>query len=248
MLSIENLSVKVEDKVILRDVNLRINVGEAHVLFGPNGAGKSTLINTIMGHPRCKVVEGSIYFKGRDITDMPIDERARLGIGLAYQNPPGIPGVKLKDLLKIIAKVDWEEIERMAEILNFKDFLDREVNVGFSGGEVKKSELLQIFAQNPDFMMFDEPDSGVDVENVKLIGHIINHLLEKDRKPADRRKSGLIITHMGHILKFIHVDRAHILYNGVIACSGSPEEILNTIIKYGYERCIKCYQKRRQNG
>jgi len=246
MLSVENLSVKVEDRVILKDVNLNINVGEVHVLFGPNGAGKSTLINTIIGNPKYKVVEGSIYFKGKDITDMPIYERAKLGIGLAYQNPPEIPGVKLRDLLKIIAKVDWEEIERMAEILKFKDFLDRDVNVGFSGGEVKRSELLQLFAQNPDFMMFDEPDSGVDVENIKLLGRVINHLLEKDRKPAYRKKSGLIITHMGHILKFINVDRAHILYNGVIACSGSPEEILNTIIKYGYERCIRCYQRRRQ--
>ena len=160
MLSIENLSVKVEDRLILRDVNLNINVGEVHVLFGPNGAGKSTLINTIIGNPKYKVVEGSIYFKGKDITDMPIYERAKLGIGLAYQHPPEIPGVKLRDLLKIIANVEWEEIERMAEVLNFKDFLNRDVNVGFSGGEVKRSEILQVFAQDPDFIMFDEPDSG----------------------------------------------------------------------------------------
>lgn len=244
MLSIENLSVKVEDKIVLKDINLNINIGEVHVLFGPNGAGKSTLINTIIGNPKYKVVEGSIYFKGRDITDMPIYERAKLGIGLAYQNPPRVPGVKLRDLLKIISKVKWEEIERMAEILNFKDFLDRDTNVGFSGGEVKRSEILQIFAQNPDFIMFDEPDSGVDVEKIKLLGRVINHLLDKDKKPADRKKSGLIITHMGHILEFINVDRAHVLYNGIIACSGGPEEILNTIIKYGYERCIVCYQKR----
>ncbi|MBW9222119.1 ATP-binding cassette domain-containing protein, partial [Methanothermococcus sp. SCGC AD-155-C09] len=206
----------------------------------------STLINTILGNPKYKVVEGSIHFKGKDITDMPIYERAKLGIGISYQSPPSIPGVKLKDLLKIISKADWDNIEKMAETLHFKDFLKRDVNVGFSGGEVKRSELLQLFAQNPDFIMFDEPDSGVDVENVKLIGTIINDiLLEKTKKPSDRKKSGLIITHMGHILKFINVDRAHVLYDGIISCSGGPDEILNTIIKYGYERCIVCYQKRK---
>ncbi|HIP16828.1 MAG TPA: ABC transporter ATP-binding protein [Methanothermococcus okinawensis] len=246
MLTIENLSVKVEDKLLLKNINLNIDTGEIHVLFGPNGAGKSTLINTILGNPKYKVVEGSIYFKGKDIIDMPIYERAKLGIGISYQSPPSIPGVKLKDLLKIISKVDWESIEKMAETLHFKDFLERDVNVGFSGGEVKRSELLQLFAQNPDFIMFDEPDSGVDVENVKLIGTIINDiLLEKTKKPADRKKSGLIITHMGHILDFTNVDRAHVLYNGIISCSGSPDEILNTIIRYGYERCIACYQKKK---
>ena len=245
MLKIENLCVKIGDREILKDINLNINTGETHVLFGPNGAGKSTLINTILGNPKYEIVSGSIYFKGKDITDMPMHERAKLGIGISYQSPPAIPGVKLKNLLNIISNRDWNEIEKMAEILNFKDFLEREVNVGFSGGEAKRSELLQIYAQNPDFIMFDEPDSGVDVENVELIGALINELLDKNKMPSDRKKSGLIITHMGHILNFMDVDRAHVLYDGVVACSGNPKEILNTIIKYGYERCVSCYQKRK---
>ncbi|AEH07573.1 Fe-S cluster assembly ATPase SufC [Methanothermococcus okinawensis] len=245
MLKIENLCVKIGDKEVLKDINLNIGVGETHVLFGPNGAGKSTLINTILGNPKYEVVKGSIYFKGKDITNMPMYERAKLGMGISYQNPPAIPGVKLKNLLNIISNREWNEIEKMAEILNFNDFLEREVNVGFSGGEAKRSEILQIYAQNPDFIMFDEPDSGVDVENVELIGNLINELLDKNKIPSDREKSGLIITHMGHILNFMDVDRAHVLYDGIIACSGHPEEILDNIIEHGYERCVECYQKKK---
>lgn len=245
MLSIENLGVKVEDRHILKDVSLHIEKGETHVLFGPNGAGKSTLINAIIGNPKYEIYKGDIYFKGKNITDMPIYERAKLGIGLSYQHPPAIHGVKLRDLLKIISKRDWNDIIKMAETLNFVQFLDRDVNVGFSGGEVKRSEILQLYASNPDFIMFDEPDSGVDVENVELIGKLINQLLEKDKKICERTKSGLIITHMGHILQFMEVDRAHVICDGVIACSGNPHEILDNLIKNGYQRCIACYQKRK---
>jgi len=245
MLRIENLCVKIGDKEILKDINLHIEKGETHVLFGPNGAGKSTLINTILGNPKYEVAKGSIYFKGKDITDMPMYERAKLGIGISYQSPPAIPGVKLKNLLKIISKRDWEDIEKMVDVLNFRGFLERDVNVGFSGGEVKRSEILQIYAQNPEFIMFDEPDSGVDVENVELIGRTINKLLDKDKKICDREKSGLIITHMGHILDFMDVDKAHVVCSGVIACSGNPKEILNNLMKYGYNRCIACYQKKK---
>jgi len=244
MLQIEDLSVKVGNKVILKDIHMHIERGETHVLFGPNGAGKSTLINTILGNPKYEVINGSIIFRGKDITDMPMHERAKLGIGISHQSPPAIPGVKLKTLLEVISKRDWEEVEKMAETLKFKDFLERDVNVGFSGGEAKRSEILQIFAQDPDFIMFDEPDSGVDVENVELLGKLINELLDKNKKLCDRKKSGLIITHLGYILNFMDVDKAHILFDGVIACSGSPKEILDQIIKHGYERCIACYQER----
>ncbi|ABR55907.1 ABC transporter related [Methanococcus aeolicus Nankai-3] len=245
MLRIENLCVKIGDKEILTDINLHIEKGETHVLFGPNGAGKSTLINTILGNPKYEVANGSIYFNGKDITDMPMHERAKLGIGISYQSPPAISGVKLKNLLKIISKRDWEDVEKMVKHLNFEKFMDREVNVGFSGGEVKRSEILQIYSQNPDFIMFDEPDSGVDVENVELIGNTINKLLDKELKICERNKSGLIITHMGHILDFMEVDKAHVLCDGVISCSGNPREILNNLINHGYKRCIACYQKKK---
>jgi len=247
MLQIEDLSVKVGDREILKDIHLYIDKGETHVLFGPNGAGKSTLLNTILGNPRYEVVRGNIYFKGKDITDMPMYERAKLGIGISYQSPPAISGVRLETLVETISKRSEEELEEMAKKLNIRHFYPRDVNVGFSGGEVKRSELLQIFAQNPDLVMFDEPDSGVDVENVELLGGIINHLLDKDKKPSERTKSGLIITHLGYILNFMEVDKAHVLLNGVIACSGTPDEILKEIIKNGYERCVSCCQKKSCN-
>ncbi|ABR54395.1 ABC transporter related [Methanococcus vannielii SB] len=247
MLRIEDLSVKVGDREILKDIHLYIAKGETHVLFGPNGAGKSTLLNTILGNPRYEVVRGNIYFKGKDITDMPMHERAKLGIGISYQSPPAISGVRLETLVETISKRSDEELEEMAKKLNIRHFYPRDVNVGFSGGEVKRSELLQIFAQNPDLVMFDEPDSGVDVENVELLGGIINHLLDKDKKPSERNKSGLIITHLGYILNFMDVDKAHVLLNGVIACSGTPDEILNEIIKNGYERCVSCCQRKSCN-
>ncbi|AEF96286.1 Fe-S cluster assembly ATPase SufC [Methanotorris igneus] len=235
MLEIHDLSVKIGDKTILKDLNLKINEGEVHVLFGPNGTGKSTLIGTILGNPKYEVVGGEMIFKGEDITNLPMHERAKRGIGILFQTPPAIQGVKLLDLLKIIAKRDEKEILKMAKRLKFENFLDRDVNVGFSGGERKKSEILQLYAQNPDFIMFDEPDSGVDVENVELIGRIINEMLDKNKEPDERRKSGLIVTHLGYILNFIDADKAHVLYNGKIILSGKPKEILNRIVEEGYE-------------
>ncbi|MBA2862194.1 ABC transporter ATP-binding protein [Methanococcus maripaludis] len=247
MLQIEDLSVKVGEKEILKDIHLFIDKGETHVLFGPNGAGKSTLLNTILGNPKYEVIRGNIYFKGKDITDMPMHERAQLGIGISYQSPPAISGVRLETMINAISKKSDEEMEEMAKKLNIRHFYQRDLNVGFSGGEVKRSELLQIFAQNPDLVMFDEPDSGVDVENVEILGGIINHLLDKDKKPSERNKSGLIITHLGYILNFMEVDKAHVLLDGVIACSGTPDEILNEIIKNGYQRCVSCCQKKSCN-
>ncbi|HUH65604.1 MAG TPA: ATP-binding cassette domain-containing protein, partial [Syntrophales bacterium] len=169
MIEIRNLSVSVEGKTILNDVNLHIDQGETIVLFGPNGSGKTSLLKTIMGIPQYRIESGSIAFRGEDITQRSIDERARLGIGIVFQNPPAVRGVKLKDLLRICMKKNAsykeERIDEDAEKLNCTDFLDRDLNLGFSGGEIKRSELLQLLAQNPEFIMFDEPDSGVDLVN-----------------------------------------------------------------------------------
>ncbi|WGI16932.1 ABC transporter ATP-binding protein [Methanonatronarchaeum sp. AMET-Sl] len=242
MLEIENLTVSVEDEVILDNLDLRIDKGEVHVLFGPNGSGKSTLLKTIMGLPGYNVLSGKISFKGKDITDLPVNERVELGLALEYQHPPAIDGLKLRDLVDLIGKESIDEVNRMVDQLNLTDHMDREVNVGFSGGEVKRSEILQVFSQNPDMVLFDEPDSGVDVENVELLGKIINQMLDKEKKPSDRKRSGLIITHHGSILDLVDVDRAHVLYNGSIMCSGKPREILEEIIENGYENCAKCYR------
>ena len=157
LLEIENLAVEVAGKEVLKNINLSIEEGETHVLLGPNGAGKSTLFLTILGFPQYDIVQGSIKFKGQDITDLDTADRVKLGIGVSFQSPPSIRGVSVRDLIKIISNQDIKEdlnprMQELAEQLKFSDeFLSRDVNYGFSGGEVKRSEILQLLAQMPDF-------------------------------------------------------------------------------------------------
>ena len=234
-LEVENLSVKVEDKMILSEVDLRVPSGQIHVLFGPNGSGKSSLISTILGISRYTVTSGRILFKGEDISGMAISERVKLGLGVAFQHPPTIRGVKLKDIVRLHLgeNKSMEEGHGLADKLKIpKEFLARDLNLGFSGGELKKSEILQILAQNPDFLMLDEPDSGVDVENLEVIGKTLNDSL--------KGKSGLLVTHLGYILRYLKTDVAHVMIDGRIACSGKPDEILEEILKEGYEGCKRC--------
>lgn len=215
-----------------------MNDGETHALFGPNGCGKTTLLSTISGIPRYEVTCGKIIFKGEDVTHMPMHERARRGLGIAFQHPPTIRGLKVKDLIKLCNPL--ADADLILKDLNFEEFADREVNKGFSGGEVKRSELVQLLAQDPDFVMLDEPDSGVDLENIKVIGKAVNKLTQKDVKPSKRTKSGMIITHFGHILDYMETDKAHVMIDGTILCSGNPREILEQIKEYGYEECAEC--------
>jgi Fe-S cluster assembly ATP-binding protein len=249
MLEIKDLTVEVEGKEIIRDLNLNIEQGEVHVLFGPNGCGKTTLLLTILGFPNYKVKKGGITFKGVDITDLPTNERVKLGMGVSFQHPPEIRGVKLGDMVNIAQgrkeeRIDEDVIE-LAKRLNISvEFLNRDVNLGFSGGEVKRSEILQLLAQSPDFIMFDEPDSGVDVENIELIGEIISELLDRNKIPSKRESAGLIITHSGFIMRYLKADRAHVMLDGRIACSGRPDEITKNIMAEGFERCVElCGEK-----
>lgn len=179
MLKIENLSVAVQGRQILHDINLHIKPGEVHVLFGPNGTGKSTLIGTIMGFERYEVLSGKIYFKGHDITEAPCYERARLGVGVMIQRPPTIRGLSLRHMIEICGATP-QETEQMARWMGLADFLDRSVNEGFSGGELKRSELLQLMAQKPELLLLDEPESGVDVENIALVGRAANYILHNE--------------------------------------------------------------------
>jgi len=248
LLEINDLAVEVNGKEILSDIDLNIGKGETHVLLGPNGSGKSTLFNAILGFPSYKITRGEIIFKGVDITHYNTTERVKAGIGVSFQNPPAIRGVKLKSILQMESMggipEDEElspEIIELAEKLKMSDsYLERDVNLGFSGGEVKRSEILQLLAQKPDFIMFDEPDSGVDIENVELLAEEINILLDKDKKPGMREKSGLLITHLGYILNFVGADTANVLMDGKIACSGNPSEILEDIRKEGFKGCVEC--------
>lgn len=242
MLKIKHLSVAVEGKEILRDVNLKIGTGETHALFGPNGSGKTTLLMAIMGFPRYQVTRGNIIFKGKDITKLPLDERARLGIGISFQRPPVVRGVKTRDMVgaSLGDNEDKVTIDRLAERANLSEFLDREINYGFSGGEIKRSELLQLLAQRPELTLLDEPESGVDLVNIALIGELINELLEKGCPIRTRKCMGLIITHTGHILDYVNVRTGYVMLDGRIVCNGDPHEILATIKEKGYEECAKC--------
>ena len=249
MLFIEDLKVELANKTILEHIDLEIRPGETHILFGPNGSGKTSLLMTIMGYPQYRVVYGKIIFKGEDITHMPINERAQLGIGVSYQRPPTINGLKTRQMISLCAKEEVNE-EILAERVNFREFLDRDINAGFSGGEIKRSELLQLMAQNPDLMLFDEPESGVDMENISLVGKTIAALLERNgfqiekrskmKMKLERKKMGLIITHTGYILDYVSGDKGQVLYDGRLSCVSNPREILNCVGESGYKECVRC--------
>jgi Fe-S cluster assembly ATP-binding protein len=249
MLVVEDLQVKLGDKQILKNINLEIKPGETHILFGPNGSGKTSLLMTIMGYPQYAVTHGKISFKGENITSLPLNARAKLGIGMSYQRPPTINGVKTSQMVKICSKGDID-VEALAKKVNFSEFLDRDINAGFSGGEIKRSELLQLMAQDPSLLLFDEPESGVDLENMALIGNTIGELLQRDFKVGtgktqkerrtERTKMGLIITHTGFILDYITADKGQVLYQGEMTCSSNAREIFRCISQVGYEECVRC--------
>jgi len=245
LLEIKNLKVKIGDKTILHGVNLAIDEGTVHVIFGPNGSGKTTLVGAIMGLPQYEVVDGDIKFKGQSILSMPSHERAKLGIGLAFQRPPAVKGVNLFHLLKAV-KRNEDDILAAAEALNLKDYLHRDMNKGFSGGEIKRSEVLQMKLMRPTMLMLDEPESGVDFENIVLLSDIIKEMLEKKHPIVTRKTSGLIITHTGLILEHIQADVGHVILDGRILCSGNPQEILEAIRTHGFERCLECLEKQRK--
>lgn len=238
MLEVEDLTVSIDGRRLLENVSIHIEEGETRMLFGENGSGKTSLLMAVMGLGRYKVETGRIMYKGEDITRMPTDERAKRGIGIMFQRPPTITGLKVREMLEIVER-NGDDIERLAADLNFEDFLGRDLNAGFSGGEIKRAELLQLLAQSPDLVLLDEPESGVDLVNIELIGNAIRRLLQKDVHKG-RSKSGLIITHSGYILDYVEADKGCVLVNKTIWCTGNPHEILQGIRERGYEGCLTC--------
>ena len=249
MLTIRNLHVSVQGKEILHGINLEIPDGEVHALFGPNGSGKSVMIMTIMGYPEYNVTQGQILVNNQDISELSIDERVKLGIGVSEQRPPTIKGIKFRNLFDLLMPKNKDEriyINKMMEKFRIEKFLDRDINDGLSGGEIKQSELFLVLISKPKFLILDEPDSGVDPEHLKMIGKMINESLRnkkyKNTSPQAKlnRNAGIIATHSAAILDYISTDKAHVMLNGIIKCSGNPGIMMQQIKKYGYEYCIKC--------
>jgi Fe-S cluster assembly ATP-binding protein len=250
ILEIKDLSVRCGEKTLLESVNLAIPCGEVHALLGQNGSGKTSLLMTIMGFSAYEVTKGRILFMGKDITSFDICERARLGIAIAQQRPPTINGVKLRGVLQYTLRDSQhckETLQCLAENAQMDAFLDRAVNDGLSGGEIKRSELLQMLSMSPAFSMMDEPDSGVDIQSLELVGSLINQLFAQDKTHPVKRRAGLIITHSGEILKHVHLDKAHIMHDGRIGCSGNPALIMETIGSRGYAECIRCIKQKEKS-
>ena len=243
ILEIINLKVKVEDKIILDGINLKIKSGETHVIMGPNGIGKSTLLKTIMGDPNYTILDGDILFDNESILNKPVDERARLGLFLSMQSPIAISGVTNADFLKTAAKSKYNkdfkllsfinELESISNKLSFdKDFLTRDVNLGFSGGEKKKSEILQMYVLKPFIALLDEIDSGLDVDSLKLIGKEITNYKKEYNCGI------LLITHYQRLLDYIKPDYVHIMCDGKIIKTGDSK-LVKYIEDNGYENISK---------
>ncbi len=227
LLRVENLHVSVGGKELLHGINLTVNQGEVHVIMGVNGAGKSTLLHAIMGNPVYQITEGHIYFEGEDITTLSVDKRAKLGIFLSFQNPISVAGITTENFIRTAkATISGKQQRlfpfkrlmkaRMEDLAMNPSYADRYLNDGFSGGERKKSEILQMRILDPKLAMLDETDSGLDVDAVRIVSQNI----------SDYHNEGngiLIITHLNQILKFITPEFVHVLIDGHIVKEGGPE-------------------------
>jgi ABC-type transport system involved in Fe-S cluster assembly, ATPase component len=231
ILKIRDLDVFAGETQVLRDVDLTIHPGEVHILLGPNGSGKSSLLQAIMGVPPFRVTKGDIRLNGRSICDLTPDQRAALGFGMAYQKPPEIDGVTLTALAHVMRADATFATEAAA--LDMADFAQREVNVGFSGGEIKRWEVLKLFLQNPQFLLFDEPESGVDLEHIAAVGAAIERLA-RSRTANGAKRAALVITHTGFILDYVKADTAHMMVDGRIIATGDPKEMFEQVKSNGY--------------
>jgi Fe-S cluster assembly ATP-binding protein len=241
---IRDLHVAVEGREILKGVSLGMSKGEVHAVMGPNGSGKSTLSNTLLGHPGYEVTGGEVLFQGRNLLELEPDERARLGVYLAFQYPTVVPGVTManflrtalnakrgydgKDKSKAITPREFRSLiqEPMKTLRMDDSFLSRYINDGFSGGEKKRAEILQMAVLQPEIAILDETDSGLDIDSIKFVSEAINEMRGPDL-------GVLIITHYTRILQFIKPDRVHVLVNGQVVRSGGPE-VADQLEKTGY--------------
>jgi Fe-S cluster assembly ATP-binding protein len=237
-LEIQNLHVRVEDREILHGVDLAVKKGETHALMGPNGSGKSTLANTLMGNPSYEVTEGRILLNGEDLTEADPDERAKAGLFMAFQYPATIPGVSVANFLRMAVNARREDpikvkefgamLKENMEILRIRrEFTSRYLNEGFSGGEKKRAEILQLAMLQPDFAILDETDSGLDIDALRIVADGVNAMRGDDR-------GFLIITHYTRILEYVKPDFVHILIDGRIVREGGAE-LATELEEKGYE-------------
>jgi Fe-S cluster assembly ATP-binding protein len=241
-LEIRNLHVQAGDKKILKGLDLTVNKGEIHALMGPNGSGKSTLANVIMGQPNLEVTEGQILFRGEDITEAEPDERARAGLFMAFQYPVAIPGVTVTKYLRMVMNAHREvrgepevklkdfrkAVEAAMELTHVpRDFASRYLNEGFSGGEKKRMEILQLALQRPEIAILDETDSGLDIDALNTVAHGVNTVA------AESDLGVLIITHYQRILHMVEPSRVSIMYDGRIVKEGGPE-LVEQLERHGY--------------
>ena len=242
LLDIKDLYVNAGEKEILKGLNLKINKGEVHVIMGPNGAGKSTLANIILGNPEYQIKSGEINFDNENINELKTDERAKKGIFMSFQSPEEIPGISVANFLKYAKnKITGEpvkifafkkELEANMEKLNMNpSYSQRDLNVGFSGGEKKKNEILQLLTLNPKLAILDETDSGLDVDAVRVVSKGIN-MYKNDENAV------LIITHSTKILEELKIDKVHVLVNGKIVKTGS-NELIEQIENDGYAKFLQ---------
>jgi len=240
-LIIKDLFVNIDGKEIVKGVNLEVKEGEIVALMGPNGSGKSTLANVIMGNPKYQVTSGKILYKDKNILDLKVDERAKLGLFLGFQYPTEVSGVSLTNFLRTaynslnenkISLLDFRKLleEKMALLKIDKSFMTRYLNEGFSGGEKKRAEILQLAILNPKFAILDETDSGLDISSLKIVANGINKLKNSEN-------SILLITHYNRVLQYIKPDRVYLIIDGKIIKEGKAE-LAEEIEKYGYEKFI----------
>jgi Fe-S cluster assembly ATP-binding protein len=246
ILKIENLHVEVEGKEVLKGISLEIRSNEIHALMGPNGSGKTSLSLAIMGHPKYKITKGKIYLDGEDITALETDEKVKRGLFLAFQNPIEINEVRTATLLTAVVNKFYSQKLSVSQVIQMireyvkqvgltDSILNRGLFEGFSGGEKKRMEILQMLIIKPLIAILDEPDSGVDIDGLKSIALAI-------KKLKDENKTGfLIITHYRRILDYINADKVHVLYNGKIIASGGME-LAKLIDEKGYEGVLKAYK------
>ena len=241
MLEIEDLYAGVEDKEILHGLSLKVERGEIHVILGPNGSGKSTLMNVIMGHPKYNIISGKIIFEGEDLSNLAVFERARKGLFLSFQTPEEIPGITVENMLrtarqaitgKVVKILQFrKDLKAMMEELKIDpSYASRYMNVGFSGGEKKRNEILQLLMLQPKLALLDETDSGLDVDAVQIVSNGVAKFHSPDN-------ACIIITHNTQILKYLTVDKVHVLLNGHIVKNGGPE-LIDEISQNGYSKFL----------